>query len=62
MAEKKETKKEVKKVLGRGRYKLYKNGECTAKACPKCGEGYWMASHKDRNYCGKCKYTEFGKK
>ncbi|RLE46443.1 30S ribosomal protein S27ae [Candidatus Woesearchaeota archaeon] len=31
------------------------------KTCPKCGEGYKMAEHKDRLYCGKCGYTEFKK-
>ena len=55
-------KKEVKKKKGRARSALYKDGDCTAKACPKCGDGYWMAQHQDRNYCGKCKYTEFGTK
>ena len=28
-------------------------------ACPKCGEGYRMAVHKNRKTCGKCNYTEF---
>jgi len=28
------------------------------KVCPKCGPGVFMASHKDRITCGKCKYTE----
>lgn len=31
-------------------------------ACPKCGPGVFMAVHKDRTSCGKCGYTEFGKK
>jgi len=31
------------------------------KSCPKCGAGYFMAAHKGRSYCGKCKYTEFSK-
>jgi len=29
------------------------------KSCPKCGQGYLMARHKDRHYCGKCRYAEF---
>ena len=29
------------------------------KTCPKCGPGMFMASHKDRVYCGNCHYTEF---
>ena len=32
------------------------------KTCPKCGEGVFMAKHKDRESCGKCGYTEFQKK
>ena len=32
-----------------------------SKFCPKCGEGTFMAKHKDRYTCGQCKYTEFGK-
>ena len=33
------------------------------KTCPKCGPGMFMAMHKDRVYCGFCKYVEFtGKK
>jgi small subunit ribosomal protein S27Ae len=31
------------------------------KECPKCGAGVFMASHKDRWACGKCRYTEFRK-
>ena len=30
--------------------------------CPKCGEGTFMAQHKDRETCGHCQYTEFTKK
>ena len=32
------------------------------KQCPKCGPGYYMASHKDRMACGHCNYTEFVKR
>jgi len=32
------------------------------KSCPKCGDGVFMAKHKDRESCGKCGYTEFQKK
>ncbi|MFH0713829.1 MAG: 30S ribosomal protein S27ae [Candidatus Micrarchaeota archaeon] len=28
------------------------------KYCLKCGPGTKMASHKDRNACGKCGYAE----
>ncbi|MFH1752374.1 MAG: 30S ribosomal protein S27ae [archaeon] len=27
--------------------------------CPKCGEGVFMAKHKDRNSCGKCSFTQW---
>jgi small subunit ribosomal protein S27Ae len=31
--------------------------------CPKCGDGVFLADHKNRLSCGKCGYTEFkGKK
>ncbi len=26
--------------------------------CPKCGPGFLLATHKNRKYCGKCKYIE----
>lgn len=32
------------------------------KTCPKCGEGVFLAEHKNRSSCGKCGYTEFKKK
>lgn len=38
--------------------KSYENGKSKNKTCPKCGPGVFMASHKDRNACGKCGYTE----
>ena len=31
------------------------------KNCPRCGEGTFLAEHKDRFYCGLCKYTEWKK-
>ena len=27
--------------------------------CPRCGPGIFLAAHKGRATCGKCKYTEF---
>ena len=48
------------------RWKAYKVSgdklERTRKSCPKCGPGMFMAQHKDRITCGKCGYTEMGKK
>ena len=29
------------------------------RTCPKCGQGVYMAKHKNRVTCGKCGYTEF---
>ncbi|MFH1850029.1 MAG: 30S ribosomal protein S27ae [archaeon] len=28
------------------------------KVCPKCGDGHFLANHKDRISCGKCGYME----
>ena len=28
------------------------------KHCPKCGEGVFLAHHKDRLTCGRCGYME----
>lgn len=28
------------------------------KTCPKCGEGYFLAEHKNRLTCGNCHYME----
>ena len=49
--------------MGRHEYFDVKNGavELNRKYCPKCGEGVFLAEHKDRNSCGKCGYTEFKK-
>lgn len=32
------------------------------RTCPKCGDGVFLAEHKDRASCGGCGYTEFAKK
>ncbi len=32
------------------------------RTCPKCGPGMFMAKHKGRDVCGKCKYTEYSGK
>ncbi|AEH60358.1 Ribosomal protein S27a [Methanosalsum zhilinae DSM 4017] len=29
--------------------------------CPRCGQGVFLAEHKNRLTCGKCGYTEFKK-
>ncbi|NJL44290.1 MAG: 30S ribosomal protein S27ae [Nitrosarchaeum sp.] len=28
------------------------------KSCPKCGEGIFLAAHKNRKTCGRCGYME----
>lgn len=43
-------------------YKSYKDGKTSLVSCPKCGQGTFMAKHKNRNTCGKCGYTEFATK
>lgn len=59
-----EKKKKIKKTSQK--WKLYEKKkekiERTNKTCPKCGEGVFMAKHKDRYTCGTCHYTEFVKK
>ncbi|MBD3202699.1 30S ribosomal protein S27ae [Candidatus Woesearchaeota archaeon] len=40
-------------------HKLYDKGKAKNKSCPKCGDGVFLAEHKDRVTCGKCGYTEF---
>lgn len=49
-------KRELYKVEGEKVIRMRRN-------CPKCGDGVFLAEHKDRLSCGKCGYTEFkGKK
>lgn len=39
-------------------HSIYENGKAKNKSCPKCGNGIFLAEHKDRRSCGKCKYME----
>jgi len=41
------------------KYKMEGGKLVREKTCPKCGDGIFMAKHKNRYYCGKCFYTEF---
>lgn len=45
--------------------KMYevKDGKAVKKGqtCPRCGDGVFLANHKDRLSCGKCGYTEYKK-
>ncbi len=57
-----EGKKEHKNKPASQKYKRYTfSGETVSrtKHCVKCGPGVFLATHKDRLYCGKCHYTEF---
>ena len=66
MAEEKAEKKEtIKKKRGTKINTLYDTSSGLKrknKSCPKCGQGVFMAQHKDRSVCGKCGYTEFSTK
>ncbi len=58
-------KKKTKNKVPSKRYKKYKivQGKLEKERnCPKCGEGIFLAKHKDRLYCGRCYYTEFLRK
>ena len=48
------------KMKGREIFKIEDNKITRLRRhCPKCGEGVFLAEHKDRLSCGKCGYTEF---
>jgi ubiquitin-small subunit ribosomal protein S27Ae len=60
-----EEKKEGSPVKLKKTSKRYENYEVSGttlkkknKSCPKCGPGVFLANHKDRVYCGNCKYVE----
>jgi len=58
-------KKKPRKRRPSQKWKKYKleGGKLTkAKNCPRCGPGIFLAISKNRNYCGKCSYTEFNDK
>lgn len=61
MAEKKAAAKKGNSTKGR-MYEI-KDGKAVKKSptCPRCGDGVFLASHKDRLSCGKCGYTEYKK-
>jgi len=58
----KKTRKKTKRVKKSDFYEMKGEGmERKRKVCPKCGQGVFMAEHKDRFSCGKCAYTEWKK-
>ncbi|OPY28533.1 MAG: 30S ribosomal protein S27ae [Methanocella sp. PtaU1.Bin125] len=65
MADKKAAKPKAKTGNNtKGRmYEVSKDGKAVRKGqtCPRCGDGVFLASHKDRTSCGKCGYTEYKK-
>lgn len=62
----KKGKKPHKNKLTSKKYSHYKiEGDTVIrlkKHCPRCGAGTFLAEHKGRVTCGKCKYTEFAGK
>ncbi|MBS3138633.1 30S ribosomal protein S27ae [Candidatus Woesearchaeota archaeon] len=50
--------KPAKKSVVKPRSKLYDGGKVKNRSCPKCGEGFLLAEHKERRTCGKCLYVE----
>jgi small subunit ribosomal protein S27Ae len=59
--EKKGKKKHVNKPTSK-KYKKYKiegNKIARERNCPRCGPGIFLMVSKNRDYCGKCHYTEF---
>jgi small subunit ribosomal protein S27Ae len=57
-------KRKPKKQYKLNKFYEIKEGKVARKSkfCPKCGDGTFLAEHKDRVYCGKCGYTEMKKK
>ncbi len=62
MAEKKAAAK-AKGNNTKGRMYEINGGKAVKKSptCPRCGDGVFLATHKDRVSCGKCGYTEYKK-
>jgi len=61
MVKNKSKRKKVNKPTSK-KYKFYTiEGDSVkkSKSCPRCGAGIFLMNAKDRQYCGKCHYTEF---
>jgi len=55
-------KRKRKKKISSQKWKKYKIESQkieSARSCPRCGPGIFLAKGKGRLYCGKCHYTEF---
>ncbi|MFH1823136.1 MAG: 30S ribosomal protein S27ae [archaeon] len=61
----KKGKKKKKNKKTSERYKKYelKDGKVLRKLkhCPRCGPGVFLATSKDRVFCGRCHYMEYTK-
>lgn len=44
------------------KYKIEGDKVIRERNCPRCGPGIFLMNAKDRMYCGKCHYSEFGPK
>ncbi len=59
----KKERKQAKPKVNVQVWKLYKINENSLdrlrKECPRCGKGFFMAEHKDRQSCGHCGYATF---
>ena len=53
--------KKVKNKVPSKKYARYAKGAPDG-FCPKCGQGVFLARHKDRQTCGSCGYTVFNTK
>jgi ubiquitin-small subunit ribosomal protein S27Ae len=59
MAKKKAQKKPQKPIKVHTYYSVKGSElETKNKTCPKCGDGVFLAQHKDRLTCGKCSYMQ----
>jgi len=44
------------------KYKIESDKLVKSANCPKCGPGIFFGEHKNRAYCGLCRYTTFESK
>ena len=58
---KKSRQRKVKLPMSKIKQYEVADGKLTRKNqfCPECGDGVFLAVHKDRVSCGKCGYTKF---
>ncbi|MBS3056442.1 MAG: 30S ribosomal protein S27ae [Candidatus Aenigmarchaeota archaeon] len=58
VSKKKHAKVKVWKFYDIGGEKIRRKNQ----SCPRCGAGTFMATYKERSYCGKCGYAEMKEK